>query len=157
LIIYLYHKGCVIFGTRLRKNPKKYAKEKELLGWKDMVVWKDFRSLYILEVVWVEYIHHVTSEHFMRRSQSSAKNQNMQIHGSITTHTDEFILFVLHVKQMIIYIFLLDPFFLKCCFIWIFLTYNSFLLQNTILERGSRSMKLFVEMHVRNDDRRKGV
>jgi hypothetical protein len=90
---------------RLRKKPKKNAKEKELLRWKDMVVWKDFRPLYISEAVWVEYIHYVTSKHFMRRSQFSAENRNMQINGSITTHTDESILFVLHVKQMVIYIF----------------------------------------------------
>jgi uncharacterized protein YfaT (DUF1175 family) len=33
---------------RRRKKPKKYVKERELLDWKDVVVWKDFRPPYFL-------------------------------------------------------------------------------------------------------------
>jgi hypothetical protein len=33
---------------------KKYAKEKKLLGWNDVAVWKDFRLLYISNAVWAE-------------------------------------------------------------------------------------------------------
>jgi hypothetical protein len=31
---------------------KKYAKEKKLLGWNDVAVWKDFRLLYVSKAVW---------------------------------------------------------------------------------------------------------
>jgi hypothetical protein len=31
-------------------------KKRELPGWKDMVVWKDFRPLYVLEAIWEKYI-----------------------------------------------------------------------------------------------------
>ena len=40
----------------------KYIKKKrELVGWKEVAVWKDFKPSYILEAVWVEYIHRVMS------------------------------------------------------------------------------------------------
>jgi hypothetical protein len=42
------------FWYKAQKKAKKYMKERELLGWNDMVVWKDFKPPYILEVVWVE-------------------------------------------------------------------------------------------------------
>jgi hypothetical protein len=31
----------------MQNKAKKYAKERELLGWKDVTVWKDFRPPYI--------------------------------------------------------------------------------------------------------------
>jgi hypothetical protein len=47
------------FWYETQKKAKKYTKEKELSGWKDMVVLKDFRPLYISQAVWVKYIQHV--------------------------------------------------------------------------------------------------
>jgi hypothetical protein len=43
----------------------------------------------------------MTSEQFTQRSQSGAGNRNQQIHGSLTTHTSDSILFVAHAKQMV--------------------------------------------------------
>jgi hypothetical protein len=65
-----------MFGTRCKTKPKKYVKERELPGWNDVEVWKDFRSLYISNVVWAEYIQHVASTCFMQWSQSDAKNMS---------------------------------------------------------------------------------
>ena len=38
------------FGTRCKRNPKN-VKEWELLGWNDMVVWKDFRSCLMRQLI----------------------------------------------------------------------------------------------------------
>jgi hypothetical protein len=54
----------VIFGTRSKIKPKKYTKERELPGWKDMTAWKDFRLTYVSEAVWAEYIQHVMFARF---------------------------------------------------------------------------------------------
>jgi hypothetical protein len=58
----------MIFGTRCKRKPKKYAKERELPNWKDVAVWKDARLSYVLEAVWAEYIEHVMFDHFVGRS-----------------------------------------------------------------------------------------
>ena len=83
----------MIFGTRLKRKKEKYAIESELPAWNDVVVWKDFRSPYISEVVWAKYIQHVTSVHFMQRSQSDAENRHRHVHEFVTTHTDYSMLF----------------------------------------------------------------
>ena len=36
------------------RHKKKNAKERELSGWNDVAVWKDFRPSYGLEVVWAK-------------------------------------------------------------------------------------------------------
>jgi hypothetical protein len=36
---------------KTKKKAKKYSKEIEFLGWKKVVVWKDFRPMYVLEAV----------------------------------------------------------------------------------------------------------
>lgn len=54
------------------------------------------------------------------------------------------------------YSFFITSIFRICCFIWIFLTNTSFLLQATILGHKLRLMEPFVEMHMWNADRRKG-
>jgi hypothetical protein len=76
-------------------------KERELLGWNDVIFWKDFRPSYISEDVWVEYIQHVMSARFTRRSQSDTDNQNRRVHGYITKHTSGSVLFILHAKRII--------------------------------------------------------
>jgi len=53
----------MIFG-KWGKKVKKYVKEKELLGWNDEAVWKELRSSYVSETVWMEYIQHVASTRF---------------------------------------------------------------------------------------------
>jgi hypothetical protein len=62
------------FWYEAKKKAKKYAKERELSGWKNVTVWKNSRPPYISEVVWVEYIHHVISERFVRYSESNTEN-----------------------------------------------------------------------------------
>jgi hypothetical protein len=64
-----------VYGCRLRdfwyeaqKKEKKYARDNDLQGWNDVVVYRDFRPPYILEYIWAYYIQHVTSEQFTRRS-----------------------------------------------------------------------------------------
>jgi hypothetical protein len=65
----------VIFGMK----HKKYARDNSLQGWNDVAVWRDFKSPYIPGDIWPQYIEHVRSERFTRRSESSANNQNWQI------------------------------------------------------------------------------
>jgi hypothetical protein len=43
----------------------------------------------------------VTFERFAWRSQSGFDNRNWQIHGSVTTHADDSILFSAHAKRMV--------------------------------------------------------
>jgi hypothetical protein len=33
------------------KKEKTYVKERNLPGWKDVAVWRDFRSMYVLEAI----------------------------------------------------------------------------------------------------------
>jgi len=93
------------------QEQNKYAKEIGLLGWGDVVIWRDFRPPHVSEVIWKAYIQHVTSKHFLRQSQSGAQNQNKEIYGSITMHISGFVLFISHAKWMIRF-FLLHPYFL---------------------------------------------
>jgi len=51
--------------------------------------------------IWTQYIEHVMSERFARRSQSGADNWNRQIHGSVTTHNDSFVPFSARAKRMV--------------------------------------------------------
>jgi hypothetical protein len=104
----LYHIGCVIFCTR-RKESQKYVKVRELSGWKNMTVWKDFRLSYISEAIWAVYIQQMTFTRFTRQSQTGAENHNQCIHGSVTTHTNDSVLIISHAKHMIDFFF--HPFF----------------------------------------------
>jgi hypothetical protein len=97
----LYHVGYVTFGIKHRKKLKKYTRDNTLPGWNDVVVWRDFRSPYILEDIWVQYIQHVMSERFTRCSQSSVENRNRQNHDSVTTHIGGSIPFIAHAKWMV--------------------------------------------------------
>ena len=63
--------GCVIF-CMTHKKAKKYARDNDLQGWNDVVVWRDFKPPYIPGDIWSQYIEHVTSERFTRRLQSDA-------------------------------------------------------------------------------------
>ena len=96
--------GCMIFGMKHKKGKKKNMRDKGLQGWNDMAVWRDFKPLHSLEDIWPQYIEHVISERFTRRSPSDAGNQNQQIHDSMTTHIGGSVLFVAHSKQMVILI-----------------------------------------------------
>jgi hypothetical protein len=83
------------------KKAKKYVRDNGLQGWNDVVVWRDFKPPYIPEDIWPQYIEHVTSERFTRRSQSGADNRNRQIHGLVTTHTGGSVPFAAHAKRML--------------------------------------------------------
>ena len=94
-------------------------------------------------------------EHFVQRSQSDTKNQNMKIYGLITMHISEFILFVSYAKLMV------KLFFNTYIFLMIVLyenthTNSSFLLQAMILGHEQRPIKLIIETHA-NDNLQKGV
>jgi hypothetical protein len=93
--------GCVIFGLKHKKKAKKNARNNGLQGWNDMAVWRDFKHLYIPGDIWPQYIEHVMSEQFTRRSQSGADNRNQQIHSSMTTQTGGSVLFAAHAKRMV--------------------------------------------------------
>jgi hypothetical protein len=87
-------------------------------------------------------------EHFVQRSQSDTKNQNMKIYGLITMHISEFILFVSYAKLMV------KLFFNTYIFLMIVLyenthTNSSFLLQAMILGHEQRPMKLIIETHAK--------
>jgi len=71
-------------------------KERELSGWNGVVVWKDFKPSYVLEVVWAGYIQHMIFVCFTRQSYSGVENQNWYVHGFVTIHTDDSIMFLLH-------------------------------------------------------------
>jgi len=93
--------GCVIFCLKHKKKAKINARDNGLQGWNDMAVWRDFKHLYIPGDIWPQYIEHVMSERFTRRSQSGAGNRNRQIHSSMTTHTGGSIPFAAHAKRMV--------------------------------------------------------
>jgi hypothetical protein len=83
------------------KKTKRYARDNGLEGWNEVAVWQEFKLSFISGDIWMQYIEHVMSERFTRRSQSCADNQNRQIHGSVTTHTGGFVPFSAHAKQMV--------------------------------------------------------
>jgi hypothetical protein len=64
--------GCVIFCMKHKKN----TRDNGLQGWNNVAYWGDFKLLYILGDIWQQYIEHVMSERFTRRSQSDAGNRN---------------------------------------------------------------------------------
>jgi len=70
----------------------------------------------------------------MQRSQSGVENQNRRVHSFITTHTDDFVLFVSHAKRMVRFFFYYIHFFI------FFLSNNSFLLQAMVLGCTCRVM-----------------
>ena len=85
------------------------------------------------------------------------QNWNMHIQGSITMHTGRSILFILYLKWMVRFFYYYYIHFFNCCFKWICLTNNIVFLQDTILEHELRSIELFMEMYVWNDNHHKGV
>jgi hypothetical protein len=96
------------YGSRLRdfwyesqKKAKKTTRDKGLQGWNDVAVWRDFKPIYIPEDIWLHYLEHVTSERFIRCSQSGAGNRNRPIHGSVTMHTGGSVPFAAQVKWMV--------------------------------------------------------
>jgi hypothetical protein len=91
---------------KLLKKSKKYAKDKGLPSWEEVVVWRDFRPPHISKGIWDAYIQHMTFEHFLRRSQSGAENRTKKIHGSIIEHIGEFISFVYHAKRKVRFYFI---------------------------------------------------
>jgi len=63
------------YGSRLRdflyeaqKKAKTNARDNGLQGWNDVAVWKDFKQLYIPGDIWLQYVEHVISDQFTRRS-----------------------------------------------------------------------------------------
>jgi hypothetical protein len=101
LLISHYGNRLCDFWYESQKKAKKTARDRGLQGWNDMVVWRDFKPIYIPEDIWMHYLEHVTSKRFTRRSQSNAGNQNRPIHGLVTTHTSNSVLFVTHAKRMV--------------------------------------------------------
>jgi hypothetical protein len=93
--------GCVISDMTQKKKAKRYARDNNLEGWNEVAVWQKLKSPFILGDIWITYIEHMTSELFLRRSQSGANNRNRQIHGSVTTHTGGFVPFSTHAKRMV--------------------------------------------------------
>ena len=91
----------MIFGMKHKKKAKKTTRDKGFQGWNYVVVWRDFKSIYIPEDIWPHYLEHVTSERFTRRSQSGVGNRNRPIHGSVTTHTGGLVPFAAHAKRMV--------------------------------------------------------
>ena len=94
--------GYMIFGMKHKKRQKKKnARDNGLQGWNDVAVWRDFKLLYILTDIWPQYLEHVTSEWFTRRSQPGADNWNRSIHGSVTMHIGGSVPFAAHTKQLV--------------------------------------------------------
>ena len=96
------------YGSRLcdflyeaQKKAKKTARDNGFQGWNDVAVWRDFKPIYILADIWLLYLEHVTFERFTRCSQFGASNRNRPIHGSVSTHTSNSVLFVAHAKRMV--------------------------------------------------------
>jgi hypothetical protein len=85
------------------------------------------------------------SERCTRHSHSNAGNRSRQINDLVTTHTGGFVLFVSLAKR-------------KIRLILIHLACNIFfLLQAMALRRDPSLIELFVEMHMRSEDRQKKV
>ena len=128
-----------------------------------MVFWKNFRLSYISGTIWVEYIKYVTFEHFIRWSQSGARNQSWKIHDFVTMHTSNsiFVRFTCKMDDKIyfnyIYFLNLLLYIYIYIYIYIYLTNNIFILQATGFGREPNLMKLFVKTHVQSDDHQKRV
>ncbi|KAL9391363.1 hypothetical protein Peur_015283 [Populus x canadensis] len=116
------------FWYDTQKKSKRHARDNGLEGWNEVAVWQEFKPPFISGEIWTAYIEHVTSERFSRRSQSGADNRNRQIYGSVTTHTSGSVPFSAHAKRMA-----------------------------ASLGREPSPMELFLETHVRSQDRQKGV
>lgn len=116
------------FWYEAQKKAKKTSRDRGFQGWNDVAVWRDFKPIYIPEDIWPHYLEHVTSERFTRRSQSGVGNRNRPIHGGVTTHIGGSVPFAAHAKRMA-----------------------------ASLGREPSPMELFVEMHVRSQDRQKGA
>jgi hypothetical protein len=84
-----------------QKKAKRYARDNDLEGWNEVVVWREFKPPFISGDIWTQYIEHMTSKRFAQRSQSDADNRNRQIHGFVTTHTNNSVPFSAHVKRMV--------------------------------------------------------
>jgi hypothetical protein len=89
------------FWYDTQKKSKRHARDNDLEGWNEVAIWQEFKPPFISGEIWTAYIEYVTLERFSRRSQSGADNQNRQIHGSVTTHTDESVPFSAHAKRMV--------------------------------------------------------
>jgi len=85
-----------------------------------MVFWKNFRLSYISGTIWVEYIKYVTFEHFIRWSQSGARNQSWKIHDFVTMHTSNSI-FVRFTCKMDAKIYFNYIYFLNLLYIYIYI------------------------------------
>ena len=66
----------MIFGMTQKKKAKRYARDNGLEGWNEVAVWREFKPPFISGDIWTQYIKHVTSEWFARRSHFGADNQN---------------------------------------------------------------------------------
>jgi len=60
--------GCVISCMTKKKKAKRYTRDNGLEGWNEVAVWREFKSPFILRDIWMQYIEHVMSEQFARRS-----------------------------------------------------------------------------------------
>jgi len=92
--------GCMIFSMKHKKRQKN-ARNNDLQGWNDVAVWRDFKSLDILDDIWPQYIEHVMSERFTQHSQFGAGNRNRKIRGLVTMHTGSFVPFAAHAKRIV--------------------------------------------------------
>jgi len=86
--------GYMIFGMKHKRRLKKYERSKAGTTWR-------FGGISNHYTLWQQYIEHVTSEQFIRCSQSDAGNQNRSIHGSVTTHTGNSVSFAAYAKRMV--------------------------------------------------------
>ena len=93
--------GCVIFGTTPKKEGKRYTKDNGIERCNGVAVWWEFKLPFILGDIWAAYIEHVTFERFSRCSQFGTDNQNLKIHGLVTTHTSGSVPFSAHSKRMV--------------------------------------------------------
>jgi hypothetical protein len=82
---------------------------------------------------------------------SPMRRTNTNMFTIVNMHTDNFVSFVSHAKQMVRFFFNYIYFFI-CYFLQIYLTNNNFLLLAMVLGHKSNLMEVFMETHVRIDD-----
>jgi hypothetical protein len=68
MIIFHYRSRLRDFWYEAQKKAKTNARDNDFQGWNDVAVWKDFKQLYIPRDIWLQYVEHMISDQFTRRS-----------------------------------------------------------------------------------------
>ena len=76
------------FWYDTQKKSKRYARDNGLEGWNEVAVWRECKPPIISRDIWTQYIEHMTSEQFAKRSQSGDPTHRRLRSVQCTCETD---------------------------------------------------------------------